>query len=468
MIGVCENTDGELKGFRIIDTNTMKISDIAYEDIYKKMRKNNNSDILVENLVLEVFDSNINGGNFPYIDGYMINECWGQLSNYPKVVGKKENVENVMSSKNIVLIGMGDKYNYICVDVWGTIYSLSREDIMHENEFGLDVVNKYYIKDVKRLGDIDIEVHEEFRDKLKKYNNKCRLLGIIPPLIKNVNGKITLVAGNKNENSVVIPPFITHIGDYAFNGCDRIKNINIPFSVIHIGRGAFSDCRSLDTISIPKSVRYLGLGAFRNSGVRAVFIEGRIKELSSNIFSGCKKLGLVVIPDSITTINDGAFYGCGALSTIKIADNDCNCNCNKKVTLPSKLERIGLSAFCYCERLEEIEMPDTVISAGIYAFADCKKLRNIKLSRNLRKIEPNAFRDTAIEKIEIHKNTEVIDINAFNGCKELKEVIIHNKDININNTAFRGCSDGLKFSIAGKLWINNSWDSMKEIYGLED
>lgn len=58
------------------------------------------------------------------------------------------------------------------------------------------------------------------------------------------------------ENSV------TTIGEYAFDGCKSLVNINIPNSVTTIGKGAFYGCKTLTNIDIPQSVTTIKKGAF--------------------------------------------------------------------------------------------------------------------------------------------------------------------------------------------------------------
>ena len=90
--------------------------------------------------------------------------------------------------------------------------------------------------------------------------------------------------------NVVLPNTITHIGNYAFQGCG-IQEINIPNSVIYIDDGAFIQ-NSLVSITIPDSVTSIGNVAFCN----------------------CTSLTSIVIPDSVTRIEPAAFYNCSSLT----------------------------------------------------------------------------------------------------------------------------------------------------------
>ena len=63
-------------------------------------------------------------------------------------------------------------------------------------------------------------------------------------------------------NNTVIPDGVISIGDYAFDGCEYLTNINIPNSLTTIGFAAFLGCTVLSQITIPDSVISIGAKAF--------------------------------------------------------------------------------------------------------------------------------------------------------------------------------------------------------------
>ena len=93
-------------------------------------------------------------------------------------------------------------------------------------------------------------------------------------------------------SKVVIGEGITHIGDYAFEGCYSLKSINIPESVQEIGDSVFVGCESLENITIPESVTYIGDYAFE----------------------GCVSLENINIPESVQEIGDYVFWECDNLT----------------------------------------------------------------------------------------------------------------------------------------------------------
>jgi hypothetical protein len=96
--------------------------------------------------------------------------------------------------------------------------------------------------------------------------------------------------------SVVIPPGITAIGDYAFYCCLNLKSIVIPPGVTGIGRNAFNSCNGLTSLVIPQGVRTIG----------------------DDAFFYCRELTSVSIPQSVTGIGELAFAGCGKLKVLEV------------------------------------------------------------------------------------------------------------------------------------------------------
>ena len=55
---------------------------------------------------------------------------------------------------------------------------------------------------------------------------------------------------NKSVKTIVLPPSLKNIQQYAFSGCESLQTINIPSTVNYIGEGAFKDCKSLKSLDL--------------------------------------------------------------------------------------------------------------------------------------------------------------------------------------------------------------------------
>ena len=146
------------------------------------------------------------------------------------------------------------------------------------------------------------------------------------------------------------------IGNYAFQSCFSLTQINIPDGVTRIGSYAFSYCYSLTQINIPDSVTSIGSYAFQS----------------------CSSLTQINIPDSVTSIGNKAFQSCSSLTQINIPDG---------------VTSIGSYAFQSCSSLTQINIPDGVTSIWDSAFNDCRCLNDIVLESKPMLANTNAFGD---------------------------------------------------------------------------
>ena len=92
---------------------------------------------------------------------------------------------------------------------------------------------------------------------------------------------------------------VTEVGDYAFQNCNQITEINIGDNVVTIGRVAFAGCSGLTSLTIPNSVTSIDMAAFM----------------------GCSGLTSVVIPNSVTYVGGMAFSDCSSLTSVIIGEN---------------------------------------------------------------------------------------------------------------------------------------------------
>ena len=244
-----------------------------------------------------------------------------------------------------------------------------------------------------------------------------------------------LIRGCKTS---VIPQDIKSIGDYAFEYCDELEEINIPSSVTSIGEYAFYGCNELECITIPSSVTSIGKYAFY----------------------GCNKLGCITIPSSVTSIGDYAFAGRLARSII-FADGTETIPERAlygaevfSVTIPSSVTSIGKCAFSGCKYLESITIPSNVTSIGENAFSGVRGA--VIFAEGMETIPKKALYYADVSSVVIPSSLKVIGKSAFRSCKGLTEIIIPPSVTIIDENAFYGCT-GLK-----SITIPNSVTSIGE------
>ena len=117
--------------------------------------------------------------------------------------------------------------------------------------------------------------------------------------------------------SVTIPNSVTSIGQNVFSGCSGLTSVFIPNSVTSIGNSAFYDCSGLTSVTIPNSVTSIGQNVFSGcSGLTSVTIPNSVTSIGKRAFDGCSGLTSVTIPNSVTSIGKRAFDGCSSLAAI--------------------------------------------------------------------------------------------------------------------------------------------------------
>lgn len=252
--------------------------------------------------------------------------------------------------------------------------------------------------------------------------------------------------------------------DSAFLKNNTLKIVNIPSGYTSIESAAFYLCENLSSVSVPKTVKTIGDYAL--SGVRTIFLEGKINTNWSNKWYD-DKAGYVYeetilnnlvyennyqylvseenviltnyigeettlsLPNTyqnipVDTLGAYAFGFNKVIESVVIGSNTKvimnnafnNCEALTTISLPVGLETIEASAFCYCSSLNNFELPSTLKFIGYGAFNMC----------------------TTLTVLVIPESVETIDGYAFAWCTGLKELYIHDTLINFGQGAIYSCS----------------------------
>ena len=173
--------------------------------------------------------------------------------------------------------------------------------------------------------------------------------------VVSLDGKM-LLSCPKNIDFFEIPESIELIADYAFSGCNRLKNVIIPEHVKGIGFQAFSDCENLTSVEILGPVEKL-ISTFSNcSNLKSVKLPSGLKEID-DLCRNCINLKNIELPDSLEIIDDSSFSGSGLTNIFipknvkKIGDSvfrDCNNLISCVFDDNSELQEVGASSFENC------------------------------------------------------------------------------------------------------------------------
>ena len=290
-----------------------------------------------------------------------------------------------------------------------------------------------------------------------------------------------------NLTSVRIPGSVKSIGKYAFSHCEALTEAEFSEGGSVVGNAMFSSCKKLRRVVIPASMREVCRNAFeyckelteicvaenneqfftangalilRNNnelylaprGIKGLYeIPREASSIGEDAFGGehlgggCSGMTDVTIPETVTNIASRAFQRCDGLTNI---------------TIPGSVERIEDGAFSFCLNLVSVTLQEGIRKIGKHTFFRCDKLKTVTIPASLEHIHSEAFLScTEIESFDVSPDHKVlqqkngvvfskdnsqlllcpgklsgtyripngvkeISINAFESCRELRELLL--------------------------------------------
>lgn len=155
-----------------------------------------------------------------------------------------------------------------------------------------------------------------------------------------------------NISSVSFASTLTTVGYAAFEGCTGITSVDLPDSVESIGCYAFASCTNLSSFHYPVGWKY-------TYGASSPYHGKYYLNTSGHTFDGCTKLQNIDIPEGVERIPSYVF--CDAIGLID-------------VSTPSTLKEVGKGAFESCSKLKKIYLSYDVNVIEDYAFDECPAL----------------------------------------------------------------------------------------------
>ena len=195
-------------------------------------------------------------------------------------------------------------------------------------------------------------------------------------------------------------------------------------------------------------------------------------------FQNCKTIEEIDIPSSVQEIGESAFNGCKNLSTIKFHDN-------------TEIElNIGTEAFSGCSVLENIEFPGQTVSLGYKVIAGtgiekliipprvkssgssngglygavygATKLKEVIFEEGIESIPRSICAGgESIEKVSLPSSIKTIEMDAFKGCKNLKEVFFSGSEEEWKKITIADGNEELK---SATIYYNKNWEAIFSDY----
>lgn len=243
---------------------------------------------------------------------------------------------------------------------------------------------------------------------------------------------------------------VTAIGNSAFRGMKALKKANIPASIQHLGDYIFRADSELTEVEWAPNFMAHELQDNDTKGTNGETYIGTY--VPTSMFDFCSKLGdgkelTKWLPSSFTGVGCAAFRG--TQFTVDF-DNWSN------------LKYIGARAFEQMPHLESFTLTDGIQiglrgtdsnafnGSGLKklivnteevprSFANgCTELTDITLGSAVKKIQPNAFRSTAITTLDVPEGIESIGDSAFYACRNLNKLTFRGK-VTLGTTVFTAC-----------------------------
>lgn len=214
----------------------------------------------------------------------------------------------------------------------------------------------------------------------------------LPDVFTNITGALFMSC--KNMISVEIPN-VTSIEKYAFYNCISLSNFIIPDGCKYLAEFSFAGS-GLVTIYIPKSITFIGESSFEGCNkLKYINISKTLTLIPTKAFSRCENL-LEINASSVSSICPYAFQNCQKLETITFSKN---------------LKYLKEFCFYNCKSLCSVTIePNCYVNES--AFSGCTGIKNVILKSNCT-IDQNAFANCALENVFMYENVTT-KFNSFN------------------------------------------------------
>lgn len=289
--------------------------------------------------------------------------------------------------------------------------------------------------------------------------------------------------------SIRIPETITRIWNYAFLGCENLREVHIsdlkawcniefmaydydsygcsPF--IYADQLYLNDELITDLV-IPDGVTKLSNCAFSYlKCLKSVTICDSMTTIEKGTFSGCSNLTSITIPPSITSINS-PFEGCKNLEEVHISDLTTWCRINF-------IDGYYTNPLMYAEKLylgdeliTDLNIPDAVNTIKYEAFYGYNGLRTLSTGNSLEYIASRVFMGCDnLTYVTIGSSIKGIGDHAFSQCRRLESIMcLSEKPCGLGKEVFddyRTTTRGTLYVPAGskEAYQNSDWSIFNNI-----
>ncbi len=235
-----------------------------------------------------------------------------------------------------------------------------------------------------------------------------------------------------------------------------ITEVKILEGVKNVGDYAFYECKTLSKVSLAESVEEIGNHSFRYCAFSEIKLPSKLKKIGDSAFCN-SNIESIEIPESVDEVESYAFSYCSKLKEAKIFGN---MNCQKY----SYSENV----FEGCTSLTDVYIfGDKTFGIGNFAFGSCSKLKNITIPKNIEYVDMFAFAECFdLETIYYDgkdKDFEKIEINSY-GNETFKDAKVVCSEISIGETD----EDDVYYSVSGGALTISGTGNMKDFIVIDE
>lgn len=218
----------------------------------------------------------------------------------------------------------------------------------------------------------------------------------------------------ENIKKIVVSDGLTLVGGYAFYKHESLEEVQLPEGLHYIGEGAFELCSSLKTVSLPNTVTFIGADAFSGCSLTQLVIPDSVTAISEGAFSSAfEGTPELVIPASVLTIGNNAFAD-NQFSKISVEQGNTEYYTDADGVLYGKAPSELIKAPTSLSGIYHVAEGTSVICYN--AFDGVRNLEELVLPDSLFKIENYAFHRSAIDRMVIPNSVTNLGEGAFFSC----------------------------------------------------
>ena len=250
-------------------------------------------------------------------------------------------------------------------------------------------------------------------------------------------------------SAVNIPGDVTHLGDFSFDGCPRLRELELPESLESIGYGTISDC-PVATLHIPANVnsidgyQFCGCDSLTNFTVDASnrwfsALNGLLYDKTATMLVHCPRgLSEVTVAPQTESVRSWAFEYCDRSMTVRVAKGDAD-------RIRGLIEDSGFDT----ESMTFVELgasrPDgtyeEVVDGVTFNFTVIDGKASLGGGSNKATVVPTSTRGTVKVPATLGGcPVTALGRSAFDACSGVTEVVLPDGLLDVGSMAFRGCA----------------------------